>query len=102
MTNVKAGDLAIVVNAKPRYNGRIVQVLYAAPAHEFTLPNGTVNSAPTEHPSWVLKAVGGPFLAPIGPPRKLVPTWYGVGSDRFLRPLPGDPHDIDVEEKTHP
>ena len=98
MTNVKAGDLAIVKSNKPCYDGRIFQVLYRAPAHEFVLPDGYRQMPPIHHPAWVLKAVGGPTTAPMeGGGRRL--TWYGVGADECLRPLPGEPEEEDVSEK---
>lgn len=92
MTNVKAGDLAIVKSTKPQYNGRIVEILYPAPAIAFRLPNGRWHDAPISHPSWVLKCIGAPMSAPLsGGGWKDV--WYGVGSDAHLRPLPGDPEE---------
>lgn len=96
MTNVKAGDLAIVKSSKPQYNGRIVEVLYPAPTAGFRLPNGQWHEPPISHPSWVLKCIGAPMSAPMsgGGWRDV---WYVVGKDAALRPLPGDPEEISQE-----
>ena len=85
--NCKPGDIAIVVGGNP-YAGRLVEVLYAAPVgQEFQLPDG-VTAAPTLPGRWVIKSLGSPFPAPMrsGCTRA---ARYGVGSDSFLRPLPG-------------
>lgn len=93
MTNVKAGDLAIVKSSKPEYNGRIVQVLYAAPSQPFRLPNGVWSDGAGDQPHWVVKAVGGKMPCPMRD-GIIAQVWYGVGADRYLRPLPGDLEDI--------
>lgn len=97
--NVKPGDLAIVVSSKPMYMGRIVEVLAAAPNERFTLPDGYPHQVPDEQPSWVIKLVGGPALAPCGYGRHRQ-AWYGVGADRNLRPLPGSTEEAEEDEPT--
>lgn len=99
MTNVKAGDLAIVKSTKPQYDGKIVEVLYPAPAGEFRLPNGQAHNPVKRHPSWVLKCIGSPILAPMASGR-FEPVWYGVGEDKYLRPLPGDRDDSEIDEES--
>lgn len=96
--NCKPGDLAIVVSHNQSFNGRLVEVLYAPPSHSFTLPDGYQASAPDEEPSWVLKAVGYPWEAPLigGGMRQ---CWYGVGADTALRPLRGDPDEVHEDEE---
>lgn len=87
--NVKAGDLAIVVSSNSKYNGRIVIVIAPAPACIFRLPCGHMHAAPRYFPAWIIKAVGGPLLAPLED-GGVAWRWYGCGADRQLRPLPGD------------
>lgn len=97
--NCKPGDLAIVVSDKPRYNGRIVEVLYSAPLGEFTLPDGKRHEPSKAHPAWIIKMIGGPVEAPLtnGGSRQ---AWYGVGSDKCLRPLRGDPDEVGEPRET--
>lgn len=97
MSNVKPGDLAIAVGNK--HTGRIFEVLSAAPAGVFNLPDGYSHSAERygSGPHWVLKTVGGPILAPL-PFYRHRSTYYGVGSDVYLRPLPGETEEADELE----
>ncbi len=87
MSNVKAGDLAIVVNAYVN-EGRIVEVLEIAPTGTFDVdgcrylnPNGSL--------AWIVKFIGGPG-------RQTPPGWpIRKGTrlaiyDSLLRRLPGD------------
>ena len=98
MSNVKAGDLAIIKCQYPVLNGRIVEVLYVAPNERFVLPNGLLHEQPSVHPAWVLKAIGGPFLA-LATDGSEMPSWYGVVQDSALRPLPADPESVDEREE---
>lgn len=88
--NCKPGDLAIIVTDNPKYNGRIVEVLYATPGRRFTLPDGYPGMHDGSHPCWVIKFIGGQAPAPLesGSTRQ---AWYAVGDDRALRPLRDDP-----------
>lgn len=92
--NCKPGDLAIVVTSNPKFNGRIVEVMFAPPSKHFTLPDGYPAVVDAAEPVWVLKFIGGPVVAPLatGGTRQ---TWYGTGADRALRPLRDDPDAVD-------
>jgi hypothetical protein len=84
--NCKAGDLAIVIVGK--YSGKLVSVLYRAPAHKFLLPDGVLNVGEPDGKSWVVEVLGSPVWTPMnhGSPRF---ARYGSASDNVLRPLPG-------------
>lgn len=92
--NCKQGDIAIIQASDPKYNGRIVEVLYAPPRKYFTLPDGYPCIHDASEPCWVLKFIGGRTPAPLsnGGTRQ---TLYGVGADRALRPLRDDPDATD-------
>jgi len=87
--NCKPGDLAMVV--RDHFNigalGKLVEVLYAAPAYKFQLPNGQWNEGAGERVGqvWVIRLLG----AKLMPPRCWWMTEYGTGADSALRPLPG-------------
>lgn len=94
--NCKPGDIAIVIGGGI-YAGRLFDVLYAAPATEFKLPDGkTHEGCPPGY--WVLKSLGSPVPAPLawGGSRD---TMYGCGPDAGLRPIRGlkEPESIDQE-----
>lgn len=93
--NCKPGDLAVVKTTNPWYSERIVEVLYAPPSHRFKLPDGCVCTIGSGEPRWVLRFIGTPILAPLigGGTRR---TFYGVGADRALRPLRGDPDECEL------
>jgi hypothetical protein len=92
--NCKPGDLAWVVSDKPELHGRLVEVLYATPDGNYILPDGypAVHDKPGAY--WVLKMIGGPVMAPIEPCGKRS-TWYGSGADSKLRPIRGNPDEVD-------
>lgn len=98
MTNVRPGMLAISVGVSNRNDGRIFEVISEAPDGRFTLPDGSLQSSQRHgrEPHWILKAVGGPAVAPLIGGRWR-PAVYGIGSDQFLRPLPGDTEDESME-----
>lgn len=87
--NCKSGDLAIVVRAGP-YAGRMVEVLFEAPAHSFTLPNGTPHAKPTTLPAWVVNLLGSPIDARFTLSGERRAVMQGVVADAYLRPLRGD------------
>jgi len=90
--NCKPGDLAWVVGANPPYNGRLVEVMYATPYGDYTLPDGAPARSDTDEPSWVVRFIGGQVPAPLLGGRWRM-TFYGSGRDRFLRPIRGNPDD---------
>lgn len=84
----KAGDIAVVV-AEGKYLGMLVEVLYAAPLHQHTLPDGHWSEAGRPG-DWVLKSLGTPFDADLRPFGKRK-AMYGLGRDSGLRPIrPGE------------
>lgn len=93
-TNVKAGDLAIIVGAQmcPENNGRIVEVV-----RPFLPGEVWGNSVlPTNRPSWIVRSVGSPLAcaftnALTGQTRTEYRPERPYG-DRLLRPIhnPGD------------
>lgn len=96
--NCQPGDIAIVIGPS-KYAGAIVEVLYAAPPVYFYLPDGQ-RAAPAQPGCWVLRLISGAVPATIrwGKRRSTRQAWYGVGSDRYLRPLRGLPDEIDTAE----
>ena len=86
---IEPGCLAIVIGDSI-YAGRIVEVLYVAPADDFRLPDGKMHFGSEEIGHWVIK-----FQSPVDAPlfigdrqtgsRK---TLFGVGSERKMRRLP--------------
>ena len=95
--NCKPGDLAIVIGGS-RWSGWLVEVLYAAPQGTFNLPDGyPCHCTPCWKPGdWVIRSLCSQFVAPLesGHIRK---TWYGVGSDSKLRPLPAEKQTLERE-----
>jgi len=93
--NCKPGDLAIVIHDKHDIGGlgKLVEVLYTAPAETFQLPNGNWNVGAGSNVGkvWVIRLLG----SPLKPPGCNFTTDYGTAHDYTLRPLKGDP----VEEK---
>jgi hypothetical protein len=86
--NCKPGDLAIVLGGS-RWSGRIVLVHSLSPRHDFVLPDGTPQKAPSSDEAWILESMCGPFGLPPH-----TQTRFGVGADRKLRPLrPSDEAD---------
>jgi hypothetical protein len=91
--NCQPGDLAVVIADGP-YLGWLVEVLRAAPAHRFQLPDGHWHRA-CEPGDWVLKLLGSKAHAKVadvegGPVTRTRLTEFGVGADRHLRPLRGE------------
>ena len=96
--NCKPGDIAIIVTSHPKFNGRIVEVLFAPPSVRFNLPDGYPAVGRLTEPAWVIKAVGFPWTAELENGGKRS-AWYGVGPDRALRPLRDDPDAVDADIK---
>lgn len=96
--NCQPGDIAIVIGPR-KYAGTIVEVLYAAPAVYFFLPDGQY-AMPGEPGDWVLRLISGAVPANIycGELSWTRQARYGVGHDRALRPLRGMPDEIDTAE----
>jgi hypothetical protein len=93
MSNVDAGDLAIVKGENPKFNGKTCEVLYHAPASAFTLPDGYLHEAIRgDELRWVLRF---PRLVECrcesGDVRM---THYVVGTDTRLRRIAGPGIDI--------
>ena len=98
MSNVKVGDLAIVVHQRCDCYGRIVEVLYASPLGPFLVDGVVYQSAHPGHLGWVVKFVGGPGnRAPHGFPISIGPR--AAFYDSSLRPLPGDTEDTTTERE---
>lgn len=98
--NCKPGDLAWVRASKPEYNGALVEVLYAPPSQNFTLPDGAphIGYAGNE-PAWVLRFLSGPVPAPtstISGRKSWRKAIYGVGRDGALRPIRGNPDESEL------
>jgi hypothetical protein len=91
--NCKPGDIAICIG-DGKFLGWMFEVLYAAPAHDFLLPDGYLHYGSSAD-CWVLRSLCGPIQAPreSGVPRQ---TMYGVGKDSALKPL----RDNDKEDET--
>jgi hypothetical protein len=98
MSGVKAGDLAIIKCNSARHNGRIVEVLYAAPHGSFQMPDGyPASTKGCPDACWVIKFIGGPAPARFADGiERLKP--YAIAPDWCLYPLPGDPESIDERE----
>lgn len=91
--NCRPGDLARIVH--PSEYGRLVVVLYAAPATKFTLPDGQPHCAAVVCDGrWVCEAAGDGFAAMVDYGSRLASrkAKYVVIADRWLRPIrdPGD------------
>jgi hypothetical protein len=81
--NCKPGDLAVSIGSKNP--GRFMRVLYAAPYHEFTLPNGRGAMAATE-PSWVVELLDGTMMVDLMDGSK-VAVRFGAARDRCIKPI---------------
>lgn len=98
-TNVKVGDLAVIVGAKeaPQNNGRIVEVVRAFTQGEVWGNNMKAKSAP----AWMVRSTGTPLV--IKTENVLTGrSWFRLVqerpySDRCLRPI-RDPGDAAVDE----
>lgn len=96
MLRCKPGDLAIVVWGT-KYAGKLLEVLQAAPPHEFRLPDGQLND-PCPSGYWVVKILGAPIPVKLrNGNMRLAP--YGTCGDHQIRPLRGLPEDemLDAE-----
>lgn len=96
--NCKPGDLAIVVrdNSNLGALGKLVEVLYMAPAHNFRLPDGTLNEgASTPGKIWVVRLLG----SKLKPPGCWWLARYGTGHDDALRPINGLPIDERIDDE---
>lgn len=94
--NCKPGDLARIVH--PALYGKFVDVLYAAPTTDYTLPDGYLASPNLAgEPEWVCAAHGAPFDAPLrrGGARK---ARYAGIKDKWLRPIRGLDETADERE----
>ena len=97
MSNVKAGDLAIIKCGYPLYDGRIVEVIGDTPRGRFYLPSGDLQ-APLDEPGWVIRFIGGPAPIPMtnGSARR---CYFACAEKRLVFPLPGDPESVDEREE---
>lgn len=94
MLRCKPGDLAIVVTGT-KYAGKLLEVLEAAPPHEFKLPDGQIND-PCPPGYWVVKILGAPIPVVLrNGVSRLAP--YGTCGDHQIRPLRGLPEDETLE-----
>lgn len=94
--NCKPGDFAISIGEQKR----LVEVLYAAPYHDFVLPNGQHQIADYSEPSWVVKLLDGNMLCKFRRgdyKTRMRPVTMGVAPDSKLRPI-SDP-DAEVTEE---
>ena len=95
--NCKPGDLAIVIRG--RHSGKLVDVLRAAPFHNFLLPDGIWNEGEPSGACWVVKILGTPVWVDIyGHPNGGRFASYGTAADAWLRPLRGQPSDEHIDE----
>ena len=88
--NCKPGDLAIIIGHS-KHAGRLVEVLFAAPIHDFLLPDGDWHLAcPSGY--WCLRSLGTPFDLVIRMPWGTTTSsgMYVAGADAWLRPLRGE------------
>lgn len=96
-TNVKPGDLAIVVRARnPENIGKIILVVRQAhPGERNPLPNGRLARFkpynPSEAPFWYCEAQGAGLLITINGAPGLNP--WAIFRDSVLRPLRDDSED---------
>ena len=98
MSNVKAGDLAIVVG--PGKNiGLIVEVLSRVARGGNLLPDGNVHVSFGTRLEWITKAVGGPVRRYDGQGNPRTPGRFATVEDQRLRPLPGDTEDTTTERE---
>lgn len=102
MSNVKPGDLAIVVGCKsnPEINGRIVEVLSRRPPSAFQAPNGMLFAAfMNDQVAWLVKYIGGPGPVYRVDGSRAPDSFYDCAIDAILRPLPGISDDITTEQE---
>lgn len=92
--NVRAGDIAIVIGSS-EYAGLIVDVLCLAPTRPFSLPDGYWHVACTGQ-EWVIKAQR-PIKCPAGTGYQM--SIYATASDRWLRPIRGEPETVEKHEE---
>ena len=95
MSNVKAGDLAILVNScTGRSIGRIVEVVtQCPPAGNFLLPCGCAARITVPgNLAWVIRFIGGKGYTSSG---KL--CTHAHAFDEHLRPLPGDTDELTTD-----
>ena len=98
MSRVRAGDLAIIKCREAPLNGRIVEVLFAAPRGTFRMPDGNLGRIEGSlEPHWVVKFIGGRALVPTSTGEDFY-SIYGIAPDWSLYPLPGDPESDDESE----
>lgn len=81
--NCKPGDLAMIVGSS-EYAGRIVDVLYAAPAYKFDLPDGYPHAGQPPG-KWVIRFAREVRVPLVGWPHRMAK--YGCADDSKLRPL---------------
>jgi len=98
--NCKPGDMAVIVRGEP-LEGKLVEVLYAAPTRNHKLPDGYqhVASAPN---SWIVKFLGAPISARIGENGRVIgerDAAFGRVEDWRLRPLRGEPEPESTDER---
>ena len=88
--NCKPGDLAVVMRGK--HAGKLVEVLYLAPPHNFKLPDGAWNQGEPDGQCWVIHLLGAPIWVRIPDhPSGGRFAAYGSARDNRLRPLKGEP-----------
>lgn len=80
--NCRPGDLAIIVH--PSMYGTLVQILYAEPDGNYTLPDGFPGRN-VDGPGWVFEFLGAPRSVPVG--RRSRTARYAACNDRWLRPI---------------
>lgn len=95
--NCKPGDLAVIVG-NSKLAGRLVEVLFAAPAHVFRLPDGHIHDGCAPN-CWCIRSLGSPFEAPKSDGITFLRrAMFGVGGDNMLRPLRGELQSMDERE----
>lgn len=97
--NCKPGDIAVVIGDGP-HAGALVEVLCAAPLHDFFKPNGALNEGMPPG-CWVLKTLGAPFeIEAVSMGLTFhAQTMFPCMPDSSLRPLRGQLDDIDLHEE---
>jgi len=90
--NCKPGDLAVSIGTKNA--GRFMRVLYAAPYHDFTLPNGSGAVAATV-PSWVVELLDGTLMVDRMDGSR-VAVRIGVARDSQIRPIRDPDEELDL------
>jgi hypothetical protein len=86
--NCKPGDLAIIT--RNPHEGRMVEVLYAAPVCDHVLPCGK-NHLGSGPESWVVRSLGSPFILRqyTAGVLSMTTNYYAVCYDKYMKPLPG-------------